>query len=74
MICCDFGFYFFVNVKMSYYWLNKQELLQKAKNKHDSGGKEKAAKYYLANKDVLKKKQRVVVYNRVFWCTLGWAQ
>ena len=40
---------------MSYYWLNKQELLQKAKDKHDNSGKEKAAKYYQANKDVLKK-------------------
>ena len=24
---------------MSYYWFNKQELLQKAKEKYDNGGK-----------------------------------
>ena len=39
---------------MSYYWFNKQELLQKAKEKYDNGGKEKAAKYYQGNKDVIK--------------------
>ena len=31
---------FFVNIKMSYYWFNKQELLQKAKEKYGNGGKE----------------------------------
>ena len=42
---------------MSYYWFNKQELLKKAKEKyHTNGGKEKAAKYYLDNKDILKEK------------------
>ena len=30
---------------MSYYWFNRQELLQKEKEKYDNGGKEKAAKY-----------------------------
>ena len=41
---------------MSYYWFNRQELLQKAKDKyHDKGGKEKAAEYYMKNKDVIKK-------------------
>ena len=44
---------------MSYYWFNKQELLQKAIERYDNnGGKEKAAKYYQANKDVLKEKAR----------------
>ena len=38
---------------MSYYWFNKQELLQKAKEKYDNCGKEKAAKYYQVNKDLL---------------------
>ena len=28
---------------MSYYWFNRQELLQKEKEKYDSGAKEKAA-------------------------------
>ena len=44
---------------MSYYWFNKKELLQKAKEIYDNnGGKEKAAKYYRTNKDVLKEKAR----------------
>ena len=51
-------FYFFVNIKMSYYWFNRQELLQKTKEKYDNGGKEKAAKYYQANKDIIKEKER----------------
>ena len=39
------------------YWYNRQELLQKAKEKYyNHGGKEKAAEYYLANKDVIKEK------------------
>ena len=38
---------------MSYYQFNRQELLQKAKDKyHNCGGKGKASKYYIANKDV----------------------
>ena len=49
---------FFVNIKMRYYWFNKQELLQKAKEKYDNGGKEKAAEYYQANKDATKEKAK----------------
>ena len=31
---------------MSYYWFNREEVLQKAKEKYDNGGgKEKAAEY-----------------------------
>ena len=42
---------------MSYYWFNKQELLPKVKEKyHNCGGKEEAAEYYLAKKDVIKEK------------------
>ena len=41
---------------MNYYWSNRQELLQKAKEKYDNGGKEKASKYYQANKDIIKQK------------------
>ena len=42
---------------MIYYFFNRQELLQKAKNKyHNCGGKEKAAEYYLRNKDAIKEK------------------
>ena len=42
---------------MSYYWFNRQKLLQKAKDRyHNSGGKEKSAEYYIENKEVLKEK------------------
>ena len=41
---------------MNCYWFNRQELLQKAKEKYDNGGKEKTAKYYTDNKDVIKEK------------------
>ena len=47
---------FFFNIKISYHWFNRQELLQKAKKKYGNGGKEKDAKYYQANKDVIKEK------------------
>ena len=40
---------------MSYYYFNRKNLLQKAKDKyHSFGGKEKATKYYIWNKEVLK--------------------
>ena len=38
---------------MSYYWFNRQEILQKAKKRYS---KEKAAEYYLQNKDSTKEK------------------
>ena len=38
---------------MSYYWFNRQEILQKAKERYS---KEKAAEHYLKNKEVIKKK------------------
>ena len=40
---------------MSYYWFNRQEILQKAKEKHS---KEKAAEYYTQNKEAIKEKSR----------------
>ena len=40
---------------MSYYQFNRQEILQKAKEKYS---KEKAAEYYLKNKEVIKEKER----------------
>ena len=46
---------------MSYYWFNRQELLQKAKQKYDNGGKERAAKYYQDNKEVIKRKQMIKI-------------
>ena len=41
---------------MSYYCFNRQELLQKAREKYDNSGKEKAAEYYRKNKNILKEK------------------
>ena len=36
---------------MSYYWFNRQESLQKGKDRyHNYGGKEKPAEYYLENR------------------------
>ena len=40
---------------MSYYWFIRQEILQKAKEKYS---KEKAAEYYLQNKDAMKEKSK----------------
>ena len=42
---------------MSYYWFNKNELLEKAEEKyHNCGDKEKTATYYKDNKDAIKEK------------------
>ena len=40
---------------MSYYWFNRKEILQKATERYS---KEKAAEYYLENKEAIKKKLR----------------
>ena len=40
---------------MNYYWFNRQEILQKAKENYF---KEKAAEYYKQNKEVIKGKSR----------------
>ena len=37
---------------MSYYWFSRQEILRKAKERYS---KEKAAEYYLKNKEAIKK-------------------
>ena len=44
---------------MSYYWFNRQELLEKAKDKYyNGGGKEKGTEYYQENKNVIKEKEK----------------
>ena len=44
----------------SYYWKNREELLQKAHDKyHNKGGKERAKRYYQENKEEIKKKERL---------------
>ena len=43
----------FVILIDSYYWFNRQEILQKAKERYS---KEKAAEYYKQNKEVIKEK------------------
>ena len=43
------------NIKMSYYWFNRQEVLEKAKERYS---KEKATESYLQNKEVIKEKAK----------------
>ena len=44
---------------MSYYWYNREKILKDAWEKyHNTGGKEKAAKYYAGNKEVLREGAR----------------
>ena len=40
---------------MSYYWFNRKEILQKAKERYS---KEKAAEYYSQNKEAIKEKSK----------------
>ena len=40
---------------MNYYWFNRQEVLQKAKENYSKG---KAAEYYKHNKETIKEKSR----------------
>ena len=40
---------------MSYYWFNRQEILQKAKERYS---KEKAAEFYTRNKEAIKEKSK----------------
>ena len=50
-------FFWFVKLiyKMSYYWLNREEILQKAKEKYSM---KKAAEYYKQNREAIKEKLR----------------
>ena len=40
---------------MSYYWFNRKEILQKAKERYS---KEKPVEYYLQNKEAIKEKSK----------------
>ena len=42
-------------MKIRYYWFNREEVLQKPKEKYS---KEKAAEYYLQNREAIKEKAR----------------
>ena len=58
MICYDL---FFLHIKVNYFF-NWQELLQKAKDRYyNCGGKEKAAEYYIENKEVLKENAKIII-------------
>ena len=48
---------------MNQYWFNREEILQKAKKRYS---KEKAAEYYLQNKEAIKSKakERIKTYWR----------
>ena len=44
---------------MSYYWFNREKILQKAEKKYlNCGGKEKTDEYYQTDEDVLNEKAR----------------
>ena len=44
---------------MSYYWINREELLKKANEKyHNKGDNQKASEYYRKNKEAIKEKTR----------------
>ena len=44
---------------MSYYWFNREKLLKNVRDKyHNEGGKQKAAKCYAANEEVLREDAR----------------
>ena len=44
---------------MSHHWFNRQEVLEKAKDRyHNDGGKEKAAEYYIPDKVFIKQKAK----------------
>ena len=45
---------------MSYYWFNRKETLQKAKERYS---KQKAADYYSQNKEALKEKSKYLYKN-----------
>ena len=44
-------------IKMSYYWFNRKEIFQKVKERYS---KEKAAEYYLQNKEAIKKIRELI--------------
>ena len=51
---------------MSYYKKNKEVLLEKACDKyHNKGGKERAKRYYQENKEEIKKKERLIVFDSI---------
>ena len=45
---------------MSYYWFNRKEILQKARERYSKG---KDAKYYLQNKEAIKEKSKNLYKN-----------
>ena len=45
---------------MSYYWFNKKEILQKAKERYS---REKTAEYYLQNKEAINEKSKNLYKN-----------
>ena len=47
------------NIQIGHYWFDREEILQKSKEKYgNGGGKEKAAEHYERNNDILKEKAR----------------
>ena len=60
---------------MNYYWFNREEVLQKAKEKYNNcGGKEKSAEYYGTNKEIKKNCKFVLCSIKVSQQTLRFAE
>ena len=54
-----FSLTIFIHIKRSYYWFNRQELLEKGKDRyHNRGGKKEAAEYCISNQDFMKEKAK----------------
>ena len=52
--------FFFIHIKMSYHWFNRQELLQKAKNRyHNGSGKKKLLNLISRNREVLGEEAKI---------------
>ena len=49
---------------MSYYWFNRKEILQKAKERYSKG---KGAEYYLQNKEAIKRHYKI---NEFYFCSV----
>ena len=53
---------------MSDYWFNREKLLKNAWDKyHNKGGKQKAAKYYAANQEVLRQDAKINIKTCQRW-------
>ena len=55
---------FFVRVKMSYYWLNRQELSTKVRDRHHNGGGKKKLLNIITKTERFQEKKEEIVRKR----------